>query len=62
MLINIEIKEPTEFAIHKTEELIKKYNREHLTVNFIFKNLCRCSYFFSINRFGGRDIYKTHKN
>ena len=34
MLINVEIKEPSEISIKKTEELIKKYKREHLTVKY----------------------------
>lgn len=36
MLINVEIKEPTEFAVKKTEELIRKYQREHMTVPLFF--------------------------
>ena len=58
MLINVEIKEPTEISIRKTEELIRKYNREHMTVilkmNFEKKQ--------SIFRYGELDIFQIHKN
>ena len=56
MLINVEIKEPSEVAVRKTEELIRKYQREHLTV-FFLKGI-QIYFFF---RFGAQGILQILK-